>query len=176
MSLRDEIFPKDLRPEFTHTRYAEGWEGIFWGFGYAAKFLTQHRANFGATIDQAGLAIVFLQRHRLELGLKTLLSVVRPDALNNTHGLLGLWKGAEDAMCYLDRRTWDQLLAPHRDLVELLDRVDPRSLSFRYPTDREGTPVDRPPYVDLDALERRVDDFHWGVEGVLLWFRESRDP
>jgi hypothetical protein len=71
MAVADEIFPQEQWFEYAETKYAAGWSDVFWGFGYAAKYLTKHRSELGALVDQAGVAIFFLQRHRVELGLKT---------------------------------------------------------------------------------------------------------
>jgi hypothetical protein len=80
----------------------------------------------------------------------------------------------EDAVTeQLNRRDWETFLEPHAEFVELLDANDPRSMSFRYPTDTRGAPAVRPPFIDLDALERYANDFHEAVEGLILWIEEG---
>lgn len=67
MGVYDELFPSHQSPAFVQTLWSEGAHGIAGGFEYAARHLTEHRNEFGATIDQVGLAVFFLQRRRVKV-------------------------------------------------------------------------------------------------------------
>src|SRR4051794_32413225 len=70
MSVHDDIFPTHRREDFVQTEWAKGWAYAVIGFGYAARMLTEARAQMHANVDQIGLAVFYLQRHRIELVLK----------------------------------------------------------------------------------------------------------
>lgn len=91
MGIFEEIFPAERRMELAQTEWAEGWAAAAAGFGFAAEYLMKNASSLGATVDQAGLAIFFLQRHRVELILKNLLSMVEVP-FPPTHSLQKLWQ------------------------------------------------------------------------------------
>jgi hypothetical protein len=136
------------------------------GFGYAATFLTEHREAFGATIDQAGLAVFFLQRHRAELTLKALLDSVGAD-VTGEHRLRLLWDECKAALEPRDPPAWRGFDRDHHELVQLLDSVDERSMTFRYPVDRAGNRFQRPAFIDLDALNDHVDKLFSAASGYV---------
>lgn len=172
MSLRERIFPITKRPELVQTQWAPGWGAATSGFGYAASFLTRHRTEFGATIDQAGIAIIFLQRHRVELALKELLHEMTGHAPAG-HSLEELWGKCEKDVGPLDTQAWTQF-SDQRELIEVLNTVDGSSTVFRYPVDRNGTKVNRPEFIDLDALDEAVERFEYAVGGYIDYWTETQ--
>jgi hypothetical protein len=73
MNAREEIFPPKGRVEFVQTEWARGWGAASSGFAEAARVLTKRAHRVGPSVDQVGLVVFFLQRHRVELALKQLL-------------------------------------------------------------------------------------------------------
>lgn len=67
MGVREDIFPTEQRVGYVQTEWASGWAYGVIGFGEAARMLTEQRAKMHANIDQIGLAVFYLQRHRVEL-------------------------------------------------------------------------------------------------------------
>ena len=140
------------------------------GFEKATRFLTEHREQLGATIDQTGLVIFFLQRHRVELALKELLVAHRAD-LKPTHSLDLLWKECKRIL-YARSEDWNSLNSAGAELVNLLHKHDPNSHSYRYPVDPQGRKHERPKFIDLVALEKHVNAF---IETVNSYMASSAD-
>lgn len=67
MASREEIFPSQKREAYGQTEWAAGWMSTANGFGEAARRLADQRRQIGVEIDQIGVAIFYLQRHRVEL-------------------------------------------------------------------------------------------------------------
>ncbi|HEX6752451.1 MAG TPA: hypothetical protein VF093_02520 [Solirubrobacterales bacterium] len=137
MSIRDEIFPAERRRDYVQTEWAQGWTAGAAGFGYAAEFLTKHARSFGATIDQAGLAVFFLQRHRIELILKDLLGFLDVD-FPATHSLRRLWELCNQGFAVSDGLSWAEFEKQNGEFVEALIAVDDGAATFRFPVDRDG--------------------------------------
>jgi hypothetical protein len=169
-----ELFPDDRDPRLVQTEWATGWGSIASGFGYAAEKLTQGRSGFGATIDQAGLAIFFLQRHRVELILKHTIHALGVE-VPGSHGLGLLWDCVRVAVEARDPAAWASFSADHGGLIDALKRVDDTSFAFRYPVDRKGVAVDRPTFIDLDALHARIEDLYWHAGGLVGWLTGTAD-
>lgn len=175
MPIHDEIFPSDRRPAYVQTEWSGGWTYARVGYDEAARFLTENRRSFGATIDQVGLVIFFLQRHRVELALKELLVTQRVDLgeLRSAHSLAVLWAATSRAVGP-DTEAW------HGDrhggeLVALLNEADPGSYSYRYPVDKQGVTHERPEYIDLDELERHVGDLCSLIDGYMTYVAEAEE-
>lgn len=166
MGLFDEIFPTKRDPRLVQTEWAGDWLDGAAGFGYAAERLTEHRDKFGALIDQAGLAVFFLQRHRVEMTLKGLLDAVGGD-VTGKHGLLYLWELCKKALEPKDPAAWKQFAADHRELVKVLDTVDQSSYTFRYPVDTKGRKASRPAFIDLEVLNEHVERMYFGAVGYV---------
>lgn len=166
MSVRDEIFPAERRLDYVQTEWAEGWTASAAGFGYAAEFLTKHARAFGATIDQAGLAVFFLQRHRVELVLKNLLGFLEVK-FKPSHSLRYLWDQCEAGFSSHGGLDWVAFEREHREFIETLIEADDGAATFRFPVDRDGREVDRPRFIDLEALNRHADRFLWDANGCM---------
>jgi hypothetical protein len=172
VSLFDEIFPSERKSGYVQTEWAQGWGDIAAGFGYAAEHLTEHRLDFGATIDQTGLALFFLQRHRVELELKALLQAAGA-GMSGEHSLARLWALCESTLKPRDPDEWRDFATSHADLIEALNRVDEGSYTFRYPVDRSGQKVDRPQFINPVALHEYVEQFSAGVSGYIDYLTEG---
>lgn len=153
------------------TEWAATWDATAAGFGRAAEYLTENRADFDAEIDQVGLAVFYLQRHRVELVLKGLLHALGK-AVPSTHALDRLWRACHEAVCEVDPTIWGGLPRGCPDLIDALTKTDETSMVFRYPVDKKGEPSDRPPYVNLAALNQHVEDFYWSVFGIADYLAE----
>jgi hypothetical protein len=57
--------------------------------------------------------------------------------------------------------------------VDLIDKHDKSSHTFRYPVDLKDKPQRRPPYVDLAALHKHVDDFVYELRGYMDYVSEA---
>jgi hypothetical protein len=159
MGVYEEIFPSERRREYVQTEWAEGWTAGASGFGYAAEFLTRHAASFGATIDQAGLAVFFLQRHRVELVLKHLLGFLEVKFKPN-HSLGYLWGLCEGGFAGNPDLDWAEFEARNGEFVAALVEVDDGAATFRFPVDQEGKQIERPAYIDLEALNSHADQLY----------------
>lgn len=199
MTLEEEIFPSGQHVRLVQTRWTDGWEGVASGFAGAAKLLTDNRSQFGATIDQVGLAIIYLQRHRVEIAMKSLLFTCTGN-VKRGHNLCTLWNECKKTIGPSSEAWTD--LARNTELVALLQKHDGRSTTFRYPADTkpseaergelgnpgEGQIADhhdheddenvgdnvRPPYVDLEALEKHVENFVWDLRGYCAYIEENQ--
>lgn len=174
MSLELALFPDPdggRQPHWIQTEWAEGWMAQFMGIGYLTRLINEHLEEIGALQDQAGLAAVFLQRHRLEVGIKTLYDVLG-EPKTSSHRLVELWGGCKQLVSqstafehlgYTGQEVVDQHLVPHDELVRIISDADPGSFTFRYPVDTNGKEVDRPRYIDFAVLEAACEDFEGTV-------------
>ncbi len=158
--------------EYVQTEWAQGWTASAAGFGYAAQFLTKHAPSFGATIDQAGLAVFFLQRHRVELILKDLLGFLEVK-FPPTHSLRRLWGLCQEGFESSDMR-WDEFQSENGEFVEALIAVDDGAATFRFPVDRERAEIVRPAFIDLKALNHHADKLYWDAAGYMDFLWEAR--
>jgi len=75
-TLSDDVFPKGPPRDglIARTEYVGSWESQFRGVGRHTAFLSRYLLSFSAAVDDIALDVVFLQRHRVEVGLKLILS------------------------------------------------------------------------------------------------------
>jgi hypothetical protein len=172
VSVRDEIFPAERRLDYVQTEWAEGWTAGAAGFGYAAEFLTKHARSFGATIDQAGLAVFFLQRHRIELILKNLLDFLDVD-FPAVHSLRKLWELCRQGFGASGELNWTEFEKENGEFIEALIAVDDGAAAFRFPVDRDGEEIERPAFIDLEALNRHADKLYWEAAGCMDFLAEA---
>jgi hypothetical protein len=173
MGVREEIFPSERREAFVQTEWSKGWGYAGIGYREAARLLTEQKLTFGPSIDQTGLAIFFLQRHRVELALKELLVERGVDigGIKSQHSLVALWYACKEL---IGARTFEwQQMDSGGELITVLDDADPGSYSFRYPVDKYGKENERPQFIDLDALAEHVDSFVSLIDGYLAYVEEA---
>ncbi len=176
MSLADEIFPAERHPDLVQTEWSKGWGYQSIGFGEAARFLTEHAASFQGSLDSVGLAVFYLQRHRVELALKELLVAHRVELkkVTSPHSLLALWQTCEQTLGS-DVDGWSYLESEGEELVMLLHQHDPGSDTYRYPVDRDGVEHVRAPYIDLAALEGAVNELVGAIDGYMAHSEQARE-
>ena len=177
MSIRDDIFPTNQHPDFVQTQWAKGWGYTVIGFGDAARMLTEEREKMHASVDQIGLAVFYLQRHRVELVMKQALVDLGEDPLavaNMKHNLAALWRRLGEVVRAIAPKHWQDLDGQHGEFVVAIHEADEGSFSYRYPIDMKGAEAKRKPFIDLDALQRHADDFENGVVGYTDWIAELR--
>jgi HEPN domain-containing protein len=172
VSLKGEIFPGTPREAYVQTEWAKGWTYSAIGFQEAARHLTEHRQDFGASIDQVGLVIFFLQRHRMELAMKEVL--IAHGQMPHGHSLAELWKRCKKTIGPVSS-AWQELDTRGSALVALIHEHDPDSTRYRYATDLGGRNHARPAFIDLAALEKRVTDFVWLLQGYLHIVGEEQE-
>lgn len=166
--LAERIFPTPPPRDgnIVRTGFVGGWEAQLRGTGRMTAFTTDHLLRFSAALDDVGLALVFMQRHRLELGLKLLLE--RADATEKAikagHDLAKLDSACGEALGGGPRADeWRRFGEKHGSLIALIDEVDRGSDVFRYPVGRDRRPLRRPALIDLAELERGTAAFHDSV-------------
>lgn len=177
MPAADEIFPSHKHPDFVQTEWAEGWTYAVMGFAAAARTLTDQRSRMGATVDHIGLAVFYLQRHRVELVLKqALVDLGEPqlEVAQLGHNLHRLWDKLEEVVRAEEPRHWQELETEHGDFIRLIHKADRGSFSYRYPVDRGGAAARRKPFIDLDALDRHAETLENGLAGYTDWLYEMR--
>jgi hypothetical protein len=163
-SLADLIFPSGgprdgyiLRLELVGS-----WESQFLGLGRLTAFLTPRLLAEAHAVDDMGVNVVFLQRHRIEVGLKLILERAQADPVGD-HRLDVLWKRCDQACAAAGFSSqWHTFVRAQKDFVDLLNRVDPGAATFRYPVDTDNQPWKRG-QVDLAELEQAGAAFQQDV-------------
>lgn len=163
--LRATIFPPGPPRDGHVLRFAHvaTWESQFLGIGRLTAVATETLLAERHAVDDAGLAVVFLQRHRVEVGLKLIHERTREPIVAG-HDLDRLSAHCAQSCARASMASaWRQFAAAHEPYVRLLAEEDPGSTTFRYPEDRAGAPWLRAHHVDLVALESAATDFERGV-------------
>jgi hypothetical protein len=145
MSLRDQIFPQGP-PRDAHivrTAFVGSWESQFRGLGRLTAFLSEYLLRFNAAVDDIALNVIFLQRHRIEVGLKLLLERANAEvpAIHDIDNLAqrcvaGLRAAGHEA---LGKSFW----SGQQEFIGLMHKIDPGSFDYRYPVDTKNQPVTR---------------------------------
>ncbi len=154
VSVADEIFPASGHPAYVQTEWSKGWAYAVIGFGGAARMLTEQRGEMHASVDQVGLAVFFLQRHRVELVIKQALVDLGEDPVavaKFKHDIANLWRKLGEVVRTENPNHWEQISSEHSDFVAAIDEADRGSFSYRYPIDMAGGEPERAPFIDLDA-------------------------
>ena len=140
MTLRDRIFPSNPpHPgSLMQTAWISGWESQFVGLGSLTAFLSGHLQRFSAADDDLGLGLVFLQRHRAEVGLKLLLEraggkqcpIHHLDKLRTACNRAFEDKGLS--------KDWACFCADQDEYLKLMQEIDPEGFTYRFPFDKKG--------------------------------------
>ena len=125
------------------------WVSYQSGYQLAAELLMAHTAS-GQDQDLLIYPILFNARQAIELGLKETIRLGnrlldRDGSYPKHHKLAPLWQIAKDllaeAAAVHDPEALDEeATRAFEELIEALDTVDPRSFTFRYPTDSKDQP------------------------------------
>ncbi len=154
-SMADTIFP-DGEPRDGNILRLElvgSWESQFLGLGRLTAFLTPRLLGEAFAVDDMGVNVIFLHRHRVEVGLKLILERMGATPVGD-HSIAALWsrcdEGCEKAGFSYQ---WATFGRAQREFAHLLNRVDPGAATFRYPVDRNNQPWKRG-QVDIAELEK----------------------
>jgi hypothetical protein len=178
-ALDDRVDPQALFPaegtwEHVQTAWTRTGADYELGFEEAARLLVELASEKQrAAGDHVGLAVVFLERHRLELMLKNGIGYLSRKATQG-HRLMALWDEFERLATqsgYIDAAQFED----SRALVTALDRVDPIGQAFRYPADNKGRPHTTPEFIDLPVLHAAVNQVWRDVAGTLGYLEQLED-
>ena len=156
MGLRDQIFPPGppVDGDIIRTEWVGTWESQLLGLGRLTKFLTDRLLSESLGIDDIALYVMFLQRHRVEVGLKLVLERAQ-GTVPGTHKLQPLMGSAKDAVKSAGLvGPWDRFEGAQAEYIGLVGEIDEGAATFRYPVDRDQHPWLRENYVDLRTFER----------------------
>ena len=116
--------------------------------------------------------IIFLYRHYLELRLKDLFigygHLLGESTKVRGHKLTGLWQKVYERA---SRASTESVAEIYEDMVILkgivqeFDRIDPKSETFRYPVDNQGSNVTLPPEIDLPGLKEAMKWVSYALDG-----------
>lgn len=122
----------------------DAWTGYSEGYWRAADLLVQHSLENQSCQDFLVYPVVFLYRQALEVTLKHLLHIGnqllnRSSAIPMQHQLLPLWQRCRTIL----EEIWPEGAKGDLDAVESIlrefDARDPRSTTFRYPVQKDGS-------------------------------------
>jgi len=164
MSLRDQIFPPGPARDGNILRLGlvGSWESQLLGLGRLTAFLTPRLLSQSHAVDDMGLNVVFLQRHRVEVGLKLVLERAQAP-IPSRHNIRKLMVDCQVACATAHGKDWRAFVASQQEYVDLIDQVDPGAATFRYPVDTNAQPWSRRDLVDLKALEAAGREFEDAV-------------
>lgn len=170
-SVADTIFPggEPRDGNILRLELVGSWESQFLGLGRLTAFLTPRLLEEAFAVDDMGVNVVFLQRHRVEVGLKLILERMDATAVGD-HNIDALWNRCDQG-CEEEgfSSQWDVFGRAQREFAYLLDRVDPGAATFRYPVDKRNQPWRRG-QVDLAELEKAGAAFQ---EDLMALVREA---
>lgn len=161
MSSRARIFPPAPPRDGNLLRLGlvGSWESHLVGLGRLTAFLTPRLLKQSHAVDDMGLYVVFLQRHRVEVGLKLVLERARAP-IPNTHAIEALVNACDTACAAVGYGSeFRAFAASQQEYIGLIDEVDPGAATFRYPVDAKAQPWARQELVDLQALEEAGKEF-----------------
>ena len=116
---------------------------------------------------------VFLIRHYLELRLKELIQGLNYCKEQNKnfpthHDLQNLWSDFKKAYSSIGENSNDQRFQIIDELIKEMTNVDPISMSFRYPVDKQGEKTQKPEYVNLTNLRETFVRVCFVFDGVAM--------
>jgi hypothetical protein len=153
-STADMIFPggEPRDGNILQLELVGSWESQLLGLGRLTAFLTPRLLEEAFAVDDMGVNVVFLQRHRVEVGLKLILERMDASAVGD-HNIDTLWKRCDRACREAGFPShWEAFGRAQREFAYLLNRVDPNAATFRYPVNKSNQPWERG-QVDLMELE-----------------------
>ncbi|MDO8417286.1 MAG: hypothetical protein Q7S87_13855 [Agitococcus sp.] len=125
--------------------YHNNWELYAEGYKEAGDLLVRQIGETRTGQDTLVYPIIFLYRQYLELMLKSLIQDARklqdidtPIPLN--HKILDLWKLCHQLLVKISPDDAVKELEHINRLIGEFSKIDPTSMAFRYPQDKEGNP------------------------------------
>ncbi|AWI92061.1 hypothetical protein C0214_27780 (plasmid) [Methylobacterium sp. DM1] len=148
------------------------------GYLRAADALVEKATTWSYERDTLVWPIVFLYRQYLELVLKGSIAEFGRDAgveANwKSHDLAFLWSEFKKIMHHWDIQDEDKANTTVGKVIAEFSRIDPSSMSFRYPITHAGEPIELSGHERLDLL--RLKDVMRGVAnfmtGTTEWMAE----
>jgi hypothetical protein len=149
--------------------------GYIYGYKKAADILVNYIIEVQIDQDYLVYPIVFLYRHHLELILKEvikkgngLLDIYENVSEHTHHKIIDLWQKCKKII----KDVWPEGSSDDLDAVDdcltQFYKVDPTSMSFRYPTDKKGNPIitgiKHINLRNLAEIMERISTFFEGVE------------
>lgn len=122
------------------------WDLYATGYKDAADVLVAYVENYSRRHDTLVYPIFFLYRQYLELAIKDLLRDVlrlqdKQDSVPVTHNIDHLWRICHKLLVEIAPDNSDESLRHVGRLISEFSKVDPTSMAFRYPVDKEGNPT-----------------------------------
>jgi hypothetical protein len=169
MSLRSKVFPETPPNDkiVARSKFVGSWESQLRGLGRHTAYLSTDLTEFRADVDDIAMDLVYLQRHRVEVGLKLVLERAGGE-VPTTHDISDLRRCC---LQHLDSAGQAMLAADFdaetREFVDLMHAADRGSYAYRYPVDTHNQPAQRAEYIDLAELESGGAAFQASVIGVV---------
>lgn len=154
-SLSARVFPEGPARDGNILRleFVESWESQLIGLGRLTAFLTPGLLHRSHAVDDIGLNVIFMQRHRVEVGLKLLLERSEAKPVR-THKIRDIHEACGRAMTAKGLSSeWDGFVAAQSDYIHLMHKIDSGAATYRYPVNTNSQPWQRPRFVDLEELE-----------------------
>lgn len=154
----------------------DDWAVYAHGYKHAAEVLIEHAANHRGSLDALVYPIVFVYRQSIELRLKKLVRdasrlLYRDSELSTKHDLLPRWDKLTLLLKEVEKQvqsTFDQReLAHTRKLIHAFDKVDSRSMAFRYPVDTTLEPsLPDMTHINIRVLHEYMEEVFGVLEGI----------
>jgi hypothetical protein len=155
VSIEDRIFPSGPARDghILRLEFVDSWESQLIGLGRLTSFLSPRLLRQSHAVDDMGLYVIFMQRHRVEVGLKLLLerTDTQPTYTHDIRQLLELC--ASSVIAKGLSREWAVFSAMQAEYINLMHEIDSGAATYRYPVDKHAKSWGRRRFVDLEALE-----------------------
>lgn len=165
-TLEDRIFPPGPPRDghIARTALVGSWESQFIGIGRLTSFVSSRLLDQSHAVDDLSLSVMYLQRHRVEVGLKLLLERAG-EQIPLRHDIKILLDACADACTTVGLSdAWRTFAVSQQDYIGLMHGADPSSTAFRYPVGTSRRASYRRELIDIEELEKAGGRF----EGSLL--------
>ncbi|MGP8051206.1 MAG: hypothetical protein ACLPYB_11440 [Desulfobaccales bacterium] len=159
--------------------FSHGWTIYATGYKDAADILVEHIAKTKRQQDTLIYPIIFLYRQYLELALKDLILDARKllddlNPLSKTHRIDELWRICDRLLEQISPGDSAESRKEIGRLMEEFGQVDPLSMSFRYPEDKNGNPtLPGMDYINMRNVNEVVRKISIILEGAGAMIYES---
>ncbi|GAA1120139.1 hypothetical protein [Nocardiopsis metallicus] len=160
--------------ELTFFTDSREWIDYVWSFRSAAEMMYEAAFAVGAPEyrrEDVFIPYAFLWRHYAELSLKALIAIhsgflgkeLDHKKLAGTHSLAQLWNWFEPLDAEALPNESSETRRNAGKIIAHLQKIDPKSMQFRYPVDKEGNP-------HLEGLDRLdMQNFHKVMLSYSTW-------